>query len=187
MGPSWGPLGPSWAPLGPSWGPLGPSWGSLGGVLGRFGAVLGASWAVLERPEAEKARTQKTSEKLMKINDFGFLGPSSEASWKALGASWASPRPKIRERPNLSNVNGERLHLLAFGPSLRRAWAAGQKPLECSLGSRGRPLGGLVEAVLKPLGSRFGASWGLFWASWGPLGASWGSLGASWGPLGAES
>ena len=24
----------------------------------------------------------------MEMNDFGLLGPSSEASWKALGASW---------------------------------------------------------------------------------------------------
>ena len=50
----------------------------------------------------------------------------------------------------------------------------GQRPLACSLGSRGRPLGGLLEAVLKPLtyvGGRFGASWGLLGASWGFLGA----------------
>ena len=54
----------------------------------------------------------------------------------------------------------------------------------------------MPQVVLsRPLGGRFGASWGLFWASWGPLlgllgpawgllGASWGLLGASWGPLG---
>ena len=47
---------------------------------------------------------------------------------------------------------------------------------------------------MKPLGSRLGASWGLFLsllgpsrgASRGPLGLSWGPLGAFWGPLGAE-
>ena len=32
-----------------------------------------------------------------------------------------------------------------------------------------------------PLGTRFGASWGLFWASWGPL---LGPLGGLLGPLG---
>ena len=61
------------------------------------------------------------------------------------------------------------VYLLAFGPSRHRAWVVGQRPLECSLGSRGRPLGGLLEAVLKPLGGRFGASWGLFGASSGHL------------------
>ena len=60
----------------------------LGGLLGRLGAVLGASWAVFERRKPEKARKPKTSKKTMNINDFGFLGPSWEASWKPLGASW---------------------------------------------------------------------------------------------------
>ena len=85
---------------------------------------------------------------------------------------------------------------MAFGPSRHRAWAKSQRPLECSLGSCGRPLGGLWEAVLRPLGGRFGVSWSLFWASSGPLGgplggllgphgAILGNLGASWAPLGA--
>ena len=116
MGPLWDVLGGFWGGgldfsvlcipleplLGPSWrllvrlgrhlgrlgSPLGPFRGRLGSFVGCLGAILGASWVVLERPEAEKARTQKTSKKPMKINDFGLLGPSSEASWKALGASW---------------------------------------------------------------------------------------------------
>ena len=65
--------------------------------------------------------------------------------------------------------------------------------------SRERPLGGLLEAVLRPLGGCLGASWGPLWASRRPLGASWGPLRAqgsncrcffplldlSWGCLGA--
>ena len=88
LGPSWGLLVRLGRHLGRLGGPLGPFRGRLGSLVGRLGAVLGASWAVLERPEAEKARTQKTSKKPMEIHDFGLLGPSSEASWKALGASW---------------------------------------------------------------------------------------------------
>ena len=45
--------------------------------------------------------------------------------------------------------------------------------------------GGPLEAVLKPPGGRFGASFGplgsLFWTSWGLSGASWGLPEASWG------
>ena len=68
-------------------------------------------------------------------------------------------------------------------------------PNVCVSGSRVTPFGGLWEAVLKPLGGRFGASGGLFGASWGLLGGSLGRLGGllgasggllwhSWGPLG---
>ena len=64
--------------------------------------------------------------------------------------------------------------------------------LVCVMGSRGWPLGGLLEAVLKLFGGRFGASWGLgkplgsdLGASWGLLGPSQGLWGASWGPLGS--
>ena len=67
--------------------------------------------------------------------------------------------------------------LVAFGPFRHRAWVVGQRPLECSSGSCGRPLGDLWEVVLRPLGGRFGASWGFFSVSRGPLG----------GPLGASS
>ena len=92
LGPSGGSLGPPWAALGPSGGPLGPSWVRRGGLLGRLGAVLGGSWAVLERRKAEKAKMPKTSKKPMEINDFGFVGPSLEGSWRSLGASWRSLR-----------------------------------------------------------------------------------------------
>eukprot|EP00959_Pyramimonas_sp_CCMP1952_P186314 3896204-Pyramimonas_sp.AAC.1 len=52
------------------------------------------------------------------------------------------------------------------------------EPIGCLLGSRGRPLGSLLEGVWRPSLGRFGASWDLFWASWGHLGASWGPHGA---------
>ena len=58
---------------------------------------------------------------------------------------------------------------MAFGPSRHRAWIVGQRALECSLGSRGGPFGGLLEAALKPLGGRIGASIG-------PLGGLLGAL-----------
>ena len=67
-----------------------------------------------------------------------------------------------------------------------RAWVGGLRLRGRSLGSRGMLLEGFSETVLRPLGSRFGASWGLFWVSWGLLGASWGLLGASWGLLEAS-
>ena len=58
------------------------------------------------------------------------------------------------------------------------------RPLVCVLGYRSWRFRALWEAILKPLGGRSGASWGLIWASWGPLGASWGPLGRFLGPLG---
>jgi len=61
-----------------SWKPLGPSW-----------AVFGASWAVLERRKAEKAGAPKSVQYLsVKLMILGISGPSSEASWKHIGASW---------------------------------------------------------------------------------------------------
>eukprot|EP00959_Pyramimonas_sp_CCMP1952_P013179 278344-Pyramimonas_sp.AAC.1 len=70
---------------------------------------------------------------------------------------------------------------MSFGSSRHRAWVVDMKPIGCSLGSRGRILRGLMEAVRTPLG-------GLFWASWGPPGASWGflPLRGILGPPGAE-
>ena len=59
----------------------------------------------------------------------------------------------------------------------------------CSLGSRGEPPGGLLEAVLKSLGGRLGCLLGpllgFLGASGGVFGASWGLFGASWGLLGS--
>eukprot|EP00959_Pyramimonas_sp_CCMP1952_P317093 6636875-Pyramimonas_sp.AAC.1 len=88
MGPSLGPLGPSWAPLGPSWGALRPSWGPVGGLWCRLGVVFGASWIVLERQKAEQARTPKSFANLRYINGLCLLGPSREAYWRHLVASW---------------------------------------------------------------------------------------------------
>eukprot|EP00959_Pyramimonas_sp_CCMP1952_P400587 8393853-Pyramimonas_sp.AAC.1 len=62
------------------------------------------------------------------------------------------------------------------------SWAYAAPPTP--RGAPGRSLGCFLAALLRPLGGRFGASWGLFWALGGPLGASWGFLGvlgASWG------
>ena len=66
----------------------------------------------------------------------------------------------------------------AVGPSRHRAWVVVQRPLRCSLGSREKPFGGLPEAVWRPLGGCFGASFG-------PLGGLLGPLGGLSGPLGA--
>ena len=97
--PSWAVLGPSWAVLGASWAVLERSWavlGPLGGLLGRLGAVFGASRFVLERRKFEKARTPKTLENTMKINDVCLFGPSWGSSWSALGASLGPLGPSWR-------------------------------------------------------------------------------------------
>ena len=69
-----------------------------------------------------------------------------------------------------------------------RAWVVGDRPLECSLESRGRHFGGLFEQCLKPLGGSFGgyfrALGGLLGPLGGLLGASSGLWGPSWGLLG---
>ena len=70
----------------------------------------------------------------------------------------------IPPTPEGVRARGDRgSYVLAFGPCRRRAWVVGQRPLEYSLGSRGRPLGGFLEQVLKIL-----PSWGYFGPSyWG--------------------
>ena len=71
---------------------------------------------------------------------------------------------------------------LGVAEPCHRAWAVGYMRLaRCSLGSLGRLLAGLLEAVSKPLGGRFGAVWGPLAGLSGLLG---GVLGASWGLLG---
>ena len=79
--------------------PLRPSWSALGGLLG----VLGAS-------ESRKGENAKHIEKHMKINDFGFLGPSWEASWMpswaVLGASWAVLGPSCASWADLWTSRG---------------------------------------------------------------------------------
>ena len=70
---------------------------------------------------------------------------------------------------------------MAFGPSRHRAWVVVQRPLGCSLGSRGPLLG-----LLGPPGGLLGASWGgklelsVRVPPLGPLlGPSWGLIGLS--------
>ena len=60
----------------------------------------------------------------------------------------------------------------------------GHRPIIRSLGSRGKPLGGLLEAVLRHRGGSVGLSWGLFYTSWGRFGASWEAFGGLFGHLG---
>ena len=68
----------------------------------------------------------------------------------------------------------------------QRALVGGLRLRGRSLGSRGMPFEGFLETVLRPLGRRFGASFGPLGILLGPLGASWGPVGASWRPLGAK-
>ena len=113
---------------------------------------------------------------------------TTSRAWEAVLFKWLTPFRRPPEGVRACNDRGR--YLMAFGPSRHRAWAVVQRPLECSLGSRGRPLGGLLVQVLKPLGGRFGAFWGLFWASWGPLGGLLGLLGTllgAPGPLGRRT
>ena len=83
------------------------------------------------------------------------------------------PPAPTQARASPPKLNTGRCGLVLGGSS----W----KHLDSSFGCRGRSLGGLLEAVSKPLGARFGACWGLFG---GILGASRGSLGSLLGPLG---
>ena len=96
MGASKTILGHSWAVLGLSWGPLRPPWGGLGGLFG----CLGAS----RSRKGEKANIFfLKKKKRWKIDDFGFLGLSWEASWGSLGTSWSPfgkpPGDHGRDRP----------------------------------------------------------------------------------------
>ena len=67
-----------------------------------------------------------------------------------------------------------------FGLFRHRAWVVRQTPLESSLGPRGKPLGGLWAAVLKPPEEAVLGPLAIFL---GPLGAllepPWNLLGAS--------
>ena len=102
---------------------------------------------------------------------FGANGPF----WRHPGLFWTLLNSKIECNKNIRVPIGicKFLPPGAFGPFRHRAWVVAQRPLECSLGSRGRPLGGLWEAVLRPLGGGF----------WGFLGPLLDLLGASWGHL----
>ena len=80
-------------------------------------------------------------------------------------------------------------YLVAFGLFRLHARVVGQRPLGYLLGSRGRPLWILLQALLKRAGAFQGeASWGPSWRLWGPLcGARWRSRGSPWALLGACS
>ena len=92
------------------------------------------------------------------------LGPQGDRRIEP--AERESRRAPQRENPHAGESLGSSGAvlgcLLAFGPFRLRAWVVGQRPHGCWLGSRGWPLEGFWEAVLRPLGGRFGASWGLF-------------------------
>ena len=69
------------------------------------------------------------------------------------------PKPQVelfwkRATTKTGNVSGTLVinqqgaaDLMAVGPSRHRAWVVSQRPLECSLGSRSRSLGGLMAAL----------------------------------------
>ena len=128
---------------------------------------------LLRNVPPEKAHGSKERGVLISIppsepSDYLLGGPLGGARWRSwahlgalCGPFWDGSIQFLLGKPD---------YLLAFGPSRHRAWVAGQRPLECSLGSRGRPLGGLLEAVLKPLGGSLGASCGPLGGLWGPLG-----------------
>eukprot|EP00959_Pyramimonas_sp_CCMP1952_P437351 9156965-Pyramimonas_sp.AAC.1 len=61
---------------------------------------------------------------------------------------------------------------MAFGTSRHRAWVAGLRPLRWLMGSGGRCLGSVLEAVFKPLGGLLGACCGHFGDTWRPVGGS---------------
>ena len=98
------------------------------------------------------------------------------------GAEWPPPLSAARLLTRDLHRHRRR-YPAARGKSRHRAWVVGYGPLGCSLGYRGRPLGGMLEAVLRPRGGRLGASLGPLL---GLLGASWVVLGASRRPLGAS-
>ncbi|CAK0819206.1 unnamed protein product, partial [Prorocentrum cordatum] len=66
----------------------GARWGRLGRLWGRHGALLAASWAVFIAVKEEESHMPKTDAFPKESNDFGFLGLSSLASRKRLGARW---------------------------------------------------------------------------------------------------
>ena len=172
-----------------------PSWKRLGLLVAQLQALWGRPTG-LRGPSAIKRRVLPTCTVFRSFGRiFGsrarlgsILGPLLdlwkplggvvEAYWRLLGTSWGPLGPSSQPLGSSSGV-----------------WGSSWKHLDNSFGSRGRSLGGLREAVPRPLGARFGASWGPFWgllgglsgASWGPLGGLFGaSWGASWGLSGAK-
>ena len=169
LGPSWrriggllGELGGIVDPLGPSWRP---SWTILGGIGGHIGQSWMPYWANVAILEAILSRLGGTfGNWAMAWASYGSWGGDGGLGRSPRGSSFGKepkPKPRGSSTPGTPVMNQQgAADLMAFGPSRHRAWVVGQRPLGCSLGSRGRHLGGLLEAVLETLG-------GL-----GPLGAS---------------
>ena len=98
--PSGPPLGPVLRLLGLSWGHLGPSggllelpWSPLRSLLGPLWAILEASGAVLGAGKPVQGNMSKVYVFPREWADFGWSGPSWEASWGPLGASWRLLEP----------------------------------------------------------------------------------------------
>ena len=133
--------------------------------LGHLGGHLEQSWRICFRIERLEALTDAF---------WGTPAGRAEAHWRVLLGKEPKPKPIGSSTPGTPVINQQgAADLMAFGPSRHRAWVVGLRPLGCSLGSRGRPLGGLLEAVLKPLGAVLEPLLGLLAASWGLLEASW--------------
>ena len=86
---------------------------------------------------------------------WGSLGPSWGGFRGLLGRLGASGSRKGEKAKNIEQHNGKSTILASRGPL-------------------GRLLGGLLEAVLRPLGASCGPFWGRLFR---PLGTSWGHLG----------
>ena len=71
---------------------------------------------------------------------------------------------------------------MAHSATVPGLWVRGL--LDACGGSLGKPLGSLLEAVLRPLGASWGPFGGLLGLLLSLLGASWGVLWASWGYVG---
>ena len=170
-----GRLGPSWSLLGRTWRYFGLSWAVLEAILDHLGRTWRPSWAILAvleailEPSGGEKPLPSTSGRAFRV--AGGVGRSPRGSSKRIKNHQKSSTPGTPVR----NQQGA-ADLTAFGPSRHRAWVVVHRPLGCSLGCRGRPFEGLLEAVLTLPGARFGASLGL-----GCLGSL---LGVSWGPLG---
>ena len=151
--------------------PFGALLGSLGALLGRLGALLGRLGSLLDglgASEGRKSEKAKNIEKTMKINDFGLLERSREASWEPLGASW---------RPLGPSWSGLRSFLGGLGASEKRKRENAKNIEKTNENQRFWLLGALFGGLLE-------VSWGVLEVSWAVLEASWGALGPSFAVLG---
>ena len=113
----------------------------------------------------------------------GWLAGSAEAP---LGSFWKGQidcLENLARQAPLRRLRGRRIQLPSAQPAtVPGLWARGL--LDACGGSLGKPLGNLLDAVLRPLGASWGPFGGLLGPLLGLLGASWGLLGASWGYVG---